>query len=81
MQAVSLNTNVEYLAVSYVLGAPSPTHKLIISGKGPGNPQTLDIGTNLNEALRTFQNKENIRKSYLWIDAICIHQTDSDEKS
>jgi hypothetical protein len=63
------------------LGASSPTHKLIIHGQGSGDPQALDIGTNLNEALRTFQTQDEIRKSCLWIDAVCINQKDNYEKS
>lgn len=77
----SLKTKVKYLAVSYVWGAPSPTHKLLINGEGPEYPQALCIGPNINEALRSFRNQKAIRENNLWIDAICINQTDNDEKS
>lgn len=81
IQTASIDTNVEYLAVSYVWGASSPTQSLIINGDEPGEPRALQIGTNLNEALRYFQSQEEIRNSLLWIDAICISQKDDDEKS
>ncbi|KAF4631812.1 hypothetical protein G7Y89_g6322 [Cudoniella acicularis] len=67
-------------SLSRTFGGPSPTRKLITNGEGSGDPQAFDIGTNLNEALRKFRDEEDIRKCCLWIDAICINQTDNDEK-
>lgn len=81
IQTVSLNMAVRYFAVSYVWGASFPTQKLIIKGEGPEEPQTLDIGMNLDEALRKFRDEEHMEECYLWIDAICINQSDNDEKA
>lgn len=81
MKTASLDTDVEYLAVSYVWGEPFPTRKLIVNAEGAEYPQALYIGPSINEALQSFRSQETIRKDYLWIDAICINQTDNDEKS
>lgn len=81
MKTASLDTDVEYLAVSYVWGNPFPARKLIVNGEGAEYPQALYIGPNINEALQSFRSQETIRETYLWIDAICINQTDNDEKS
>jgi hypothetical protein len=81
MTTTSLNEKVEYLAVSYVWGPPSPTHELVITGEGQGSPQALCIGPNIYEALQSFRSKDEIRRTHLWIDAICINQTDAREKS
>ncbi|GAP82871.1 putative HET-6OR heterokaryon incompatibility protein [Rosellinia necatrix] len=81
MKIASLDDDVDYFALSYVWGDPSPTHELIINPEGSEHRQLLRIGANLNDALRNFRNAEEIRKTYLWVDAICINQPDNEEKS
>ncbi|KAF7865872.1 hypothetical protein EAF04_006037 [Stromatinia cepivora] len=79
MKVVSLNDNVEYCALSYVWGDPTPTNMLII--KGDDESYSLGITTNLSEALKSLQASPYGTDTYFWIDAICINQKDDIEKS
>ncbi|CAM1505179.1 Fc.00g108160.m01.CDS01 [Cosmosporella sp. VM-42] len=57
----------QYEALSYVWGAPSPSHKLAIGAT------CLPITANCDAALRRLRHHRKER--VLWIDAICIDQT------
>lgn len=61
-----------YVCLSYVWGEPEPTCKIYINGK------SFQVRQNLYNFLiraRKFRKQE-----WLWIDAICIDQTDNDER-
>ena len=62
-----------YEALSYTWGDPKPFHSIECNGC------SLGIGRNLFTALETLRNSEGSR--YLWIDAICINQSDVAERS
>ena len=62
-----------YEAVSYSWGYPEPTH--VVSC----NEQLIPVLKTQFEMLRSFRGSS--RPRYLWIDAICINQSDKDEKS
>ncbi|KAJ8068274.1 hypothetical protein OCU04_003841 [Sclerotinia nivalis] len=79
MKVVSLDDNIEYCALSYVWGDPTPTNMLII--KGDDGSYSLGITTNLSEALKSLQASPYGTDTYFWIDAICINQKDDIEKS
>jgi hypothetical protein len=64
----------EYTALSYVWGSDSP--ELFISVNG----HPFAVRQNLFAALCQFCEKDDI-SMYLWIDAICINQSDNTEKS
>ncbi|CZT25855.1 uncharacterized protein RCC_11524 [Ramularia collo-cygni] len=61
-----------YEALSYVWGPSQEQHTLIC------NRQSLIITSNLNVALRYLRRKREQR--VLWIDAVCIDQTNNAEK-
>jgi hypothetical protein len=62
-----------YEALSYVWGDPNETISIIV------NDQRLNITTNLHAALIQFRDPTFAR--LFWIDAICINQTDLEERS
>ncbi|KAK3321917.1 heterokaryon incompatibility protein-domain-containing protein [Apodospora peruviana] len=73
LKHVSMSHDISYAAVSYVWGDATDTVDIIISG------ESFRIGRNLHAALAQF--RQNGVDSWLWIDAICIHQADDEEKS
>ncbi|KAF8859694.1 HET-domain-containing protein [Acephala macrosclerotiorum] len=62
-----------YEALSYVWGDQSIKHQVIIDGRW------LDVTSNLLEALRHLRHQTE--PLVLWIDAICINQTNMEEKN
>ena len=69
----SMNDEISYAALSYVWGNVSDTIEVEINGG------LLPIGLNLHTGLQ--QLRRNEIKSWLWIDSICIHQDNPEEKS
>ena len=63
----------DYEALSYTWGDPEPFHSIECNGC------SLGVGRNLFTALKTLRNSEGPR--FLWIDAICINQSDVAERS
>jgi hypothetical protein len=63
-----------YTALSYVWGQPDPSGECTISLNGHNKPVT----PNLLQALQSFHELGHV--GYLWADAICIHQSDLEEK-
>ncbi|KAI1481555.1 heterokaryon incompatibility protein-domain-containing protein [Daldinia eschscholtzii] len=74
---IPLDSEPKYYALSYVWGDPSDTRKITLNG------QPFDVTKNLYEALYQFRQLPELDyvKDYIWIDAICINQSDDDEKS
>ncbi|KAK3985284.1 heterokaryon incompatibility protein-domain-containing protein [Cladorrhinum sp. PSN332] len=70
---VSLASNPEYIALSYVWGNPAATSCIAVNGV------PFQATTNLVAALRQIRLKDE--PVVLWIDAICINQNDKTEKS
>jgi hypothetical protein len=64
---------VEYIALSYTWGYPELSEILICNGK---KRMISDSNAAALIALRS-----STTKTYVWVDAICINQGDSDEKS
>ena len=75
LQHVSMNDETSYAAISYVWGSATPSEMIEIQVNGEPFP----IGINLYTALTEF--RRNRVDRWLWIDAICIHQSDEKEKS
>jgi hypothetical protein len=70
---VRLDEHLGYEAISYVWGEPVFHHQL-------HTPLgSIDITRSLDSALRGLRSKEGVRN--LWTDAVCINQTDKDEKA
>jgi hypothetical protein len=70
---MSLDDNPEYEALSYVWGDPKITHLICVDGAD------YAVTTNLETALRYIRLKDCPRK--MWIDAICINQSDISERN
>ena len=64
-----------YEAVSYFWGSRFRTKTILVDGK------TLQITSNLESALRHFRHEEDDQPRHLWVNAICINQADSQERS
>jgi hypothetical protein len=67
------NIRDEYTALSYVWGNPSTSQSILVNGKA------FNITTNLFHALRDLRDNHKVRR--LWIDAICIDQSNVKEKN
>ncbi|KAK1957497.1 HET-domain-containing protein [Colletotrichum sublineola] len=72
LQHASLNSDISYAALSYVWGDPSNEATVHING------EPMHVTRNLYDALQ--QLGQNGVTSWLWIDAICISQSDLEEK-
>ncbi|KAH8722981.1 heterokaryon incompatibility, partial [Phaeosphaeriaceae sp. PMI808] len=60
-------------ALSYSWGSSTGRDMIMINGAN------VPVTMNLNAALRRVRNTE--RTKLLWVDALCINQTDIDEKN
>lgn len=67
-----------YEALSYAWGPPSPAEDALVEGETPGQTR-LSIGPGLTDALRHLRFPDRPRT--LWVDAVCINQTDEAEKN
>ncbi|KAH8677658.1 heterokaryon incompatibility protein-domain-containing protein [Xylariales sp. PMI_506] len=66
----------DYVALSYTWGDPNDKRLIIVNGA------TVEVGANLEAALRVLQEKGPIQAGIkIWIDAVCINQADTDEKN
>jgi hypothetical protein len=72
---VRLAERPEYEALSYTWGDQSIQHPIIVDAVG----RTVDVGQNCLFALRSLRRANAPRR--LWIDALCINQTDMAEKT
>ena len=66
--------NGQYEAVSYMWGAQAPERHVILNGK------TLILRDNIWRCLKHLRDCD-LTKSRLWIDTLCIDQSNEDEKS
>ncbi len=66
-------TNLATEALSYAWGLPHLTHSVILNG------EKTAVTLNLHDALRRLRRR--LRSRHLWVDALCINQTDDREKS
>ncbi|KAK4205434.1 putative heterokaryon incompatibility protein [Triangularia verruculosa] len=73
LQAVSLDDDPAYDALSYVWGDPQDTGQITV------NNSPFQATKNLIAALRRL--RSSIYVKVLWVDAICINQQDNDEKA
>ena len=66
----------DYAALSYVWGRTDDTETIILNGN------KLKVQRNLEHALRALSSRAEFNGRYmLWVDAICINQKDSEERS
>ncbi|KAF2006487.1 HET-domain-containing protein, partial [Amniculicola lignicola CBS 123094] len=64
-----------YSTLSYTWGSTVATHSIVCSGS------ILRIGANLHDFLTQFQTFPRNRRPLLWVDAICINQSDIPERN
>lgn len=64
---------VEYETISYLWGDPTPRCQIAVDGC------RLDVPQSAEDVLRRMRYEDRPRA--LWIDAVCINQTDIDERS
>ena len=74
-RSTALSHGVSYDAVSYVWGVPRFDHDIYCRPAG----RYLRITATVDTMLRSLRNKPGPRP--IWIDALCINQADTDEKS
>jgi len=75
----AISDNETYEALSYCWGKQDAEMKISIREKGCPRNGTFALRPDLYAALRVFRLKEKARR--LWIDAICIDQTNTEEKN
>lgn len=69
---VSLDENPQYHALSYVWGSPERPFQILLNGS------FTFVSESLGGALRRLRSE---KIQYLWADALCINQSDVEEKS
>ncbi len=76
LEVVSIDSSVEFEALSYVWGDPTQTKSILCDGRW------IRITKNLYDALRQLRAADKTRMGApIWIDAICINQQDEIEKT
>ncbi|KAK4451556.1 heterokaryon incompatibility protein-domain-containing protein [Podospora aff. communis PSN243] len=73
LETFNWSSHPDFIALSYVWGTDDANNSILVNGK------KYSIQKNLHSALSQFT-REN-RSTCLWADAICIDQTDEEEKS
>lgn len=73
LQTVSLDDNPAYHALSYVWGNPQDTGLITVNGS------PFQATKNLITALRRL--RSSIHLKVFWVDAVCINQLDTNEKT
>ena len=73
VQVYGTARRVEYEALSYTWGDPAISRPIQV------NDSIVPVTKNLYDALLALRTEEEQR--WLWIDAVCIHQADLEEKS
>ncbi|KAF2469448.1 uncharacterized protein BDR25DRAFT_289012, partial [Lindgomyces ingoldianus] len=73
LEAVSLDSPLAYEALSYVWGNLDDSRTIIV------NNAPADVTSNLDMALRYIRHPEELRT--MWIDAICIDQSNTVERN
>jgi hypothetical protein len=69
------DTTPEYIALSYVWGAESPTFVIVV------NDGSFEIRQNLFSFMQRAKQTERIASRYFWIDQLCINQNDVVERA
>ncbi|KAK3299463.1 heterokaryon incompatibility protein-domain-containing protein [Chaetomium fimeti] len=75
LHRLSLDDLPSYHALSYIWGDPAPTRSIRVNGK------PLPVAHNLHQALLDVHRTLGDAQEWLWVDAICINQDNSEERS
>ena len=73
LSSISEDDILGYTTLSYAWGDPKAQKSIFISD------ESVDIGANLLSALQNLRRQDSPIR--LWVDAICINQSDADERS
>ncbi|KAH7359401.1 heterokaryon incompatibility protein-domain-containing protein [Plectosphaerella cucumerina] len=73
LQEVSIHNLPHYMALSYVWGNPTTKKNLLVNGR------IMKIQPNVSDALRRLRARHG--SFAIWIDAICINQTNPEERA
>ena len=73
MHTFNIGSAPPYAAISYMCGPPPSDQPLIVNGR------SLTVRKNCLEALQQVHQHDEYE--YIWLDCLCIHQKDLDEKS
>ncbi|KLU88399.1 hypothetical protein MAPG_07384 [Magnaporthiopsis poae ATCC 64411] len=79
IRETALSSALPYQALSYVWGDPCPPSLITVQSDGQQGEHALAITSNCEAALRRLRDPRHVRA--LWVDAICIDQTSTDDKS
>ena len=79
-KVVSLESDPEFIALSYEWSPPSPVHTHPMFLRAPDG-QKLRLRPNLTAFLRHLGKHFTGKTSEFWIDSVCIDQDDADEKA
>jgi hypothetical protein len=71
--------SMQYEALSYVWGNPKPAKKILVGSLNNEEKVEVEVNPNLHDALVSLRQPSSARR--VWIDAICINQTSTAEKS
>lgn len=69
----------QFEALSYVWGSMDETKGIAVTDGDVDAPERLQIGKNLHTALKELRSLNDTRR--LWVDAICINQSDVHERA
>ncbi len=69
----TLSSTLEFTALSYTWGDPKICKAILVGG------QIFEVTVNLFDALRHLRSSQDTQT--LWVDAVCINQGDTDERS
>jgi hypothetical protein len=75
LNTVSLDNQPNFTALSYCWGAPEPKGDILVNGVA------WRVTPNLAAALQHLRRTQDAQTTPIWIDALCINQSDLDERS
>ncbi|VUC23018.1 unnamed protein product [Clonostachys rosea] len=75
----SLNEDVKFTALSYVWGDVLDTVEMEIEDPNGLQKKKFHVGSTVERALRQLRHKDAVLR--IWIDAVCVNQSDFEERS
>ncbi|KAF4546265.1 Heterokaryon incompatibility protein [Lasiodiplodia theobromae] len=79
LENARLGRGLRYTALSYVWGDPNITKPISVNGRP--FPATVNLQTALRQLALELRDQYSTKEMCLWVDAICINQSDQAEKT
>ncbi|KAB2568678.1 Heterokaryon incompatibility protein 6 [Lasiodiplodia theobromae] len=79
LENARLGRGLRYTALSYVWGDPNITKPILVNGRP--FPATINLETALRQLASELRDQYSTKEMCLWVDAICINQSDQAEKT